>query len=586
MPLDMSQPLYWDEEDVLKWLGTFKGKFDKLYGKKFAAANLTGEALLKFEAASDLADAAGFGSKKKEAKDLRTIWQGISTLKEKTKGKNYLNAPYQEWDSAKFLAWLHSPTVNLGKHAERFKKVHSGDDYGSLLAGLTDEILEEKFLVADAGERKVFFASLEKLNVAYAANRGKGMLSNIFGDAGDSGGDGGAVAAAGGRKARVRPKGVGKLKFGLGSLALGGFNTGGSEAQERTRSTRDALDSADSTDEEAPVRSARAGAPETSASAVRGGPSGLGALSFKPRAAASPEGKADSSDAGNSTGKTSSHSRGGPKPKGVGGLSFGDMAKNRTPRRNTRGRRESLSLLESSDEEGNEINFSGSDEDDFFDENADLNASAGGQREKYSTGTFSDSGTFQLQGSHEINEYGILSNSAAVELRSYESKLENKLGGSPSHPHSSGSESKTDMPTTGRARSRSRDLRSPSDTIIMAHQIIQREQLGRGAGGIVYRAIHAPTLRVVALKKVRVQDATKKAQVMTEVEGLRCNMVDLHAPLGAVAPCPCLLTFHGAYTNPQSRSVSLLLEFMDGGDLNDFTEAGQKVPEPLLANIA
>ena len=82
------------------------------------------------------------------------------------------------------------------------------------------------------------------------------------------------------------------------------------------------------------------------------------------------------------------------------------------------------------------------------------------------------------------------------------------------------------------------------------------------------------------------QDATKKAQVMTEVEGLRCNMVDLHAPLGAVAPCPCLLTFHGAYTNPQSRSVSLLLEFMDGGDLNDFTEAGQKVPEPLLANIA
>lgn len=434
MPLDTSQPLYWDEEDVLKWLGTFKGKFDKLYGKKFAAANLTGEALLKLEAASDLADAAGFGSKKKEAKDLRTIWQGISTLKEKTKGKNYLSAPYQEWDSAKFLAWLHSPTVNLGKHAERFKKVHSGDDYGGLLASLTDEILEEKFLVTDAGERKVFFASLKKLNVAHAASRGKGMLSNIFGnddgadaDAGDSGG--GAAAAGAGRKTRVRPKGVGKLKFGLGSLALGGFNTGGSEAQQRTRSTRDALDSADSTDEEAPVRSARAGAPETSASAaVRGGPSlGLGALSFKPRAAASPEGKEDSSDAENiTTGKTSSHSRGGPKPKGVGGLSFGELAKNRSPRRNnTRSRRDSLALLESSDEEGNEINFSGSDEDDFFDENADLNASAGGgRREKYSTGTFSDSGTFQLQGSHEINEYGILSNSAAVELRSYESKLE------------------------------------------------------------------------------------------------------------------------------------------------------------------
>ena len=415
MPLDMSQPLHWDAEDVQKWLGSFKGKFQKLYGKKFADAQLTGASLLQLESANDLASTVGFGSKKKDQKDLRTIWQGISKLKDKTKENNYLSCPVSEWDATKFQAWLHSPDVDLGQHAERFKKVHSGDNFGALLESITDEELENKFLVSDPSERKTFFDQLEKVNVAFSASKGKGMLSSVFGgaskeakdeDDGDS-----AAGSVRGRRERVRPKGVGKLQFGLGSLALGGFNTGGSEAQPRVRSTRDALDSGGSTDEDTPVRSARAAAPD----AVEPRSGGVSSLALGPISF----GDAKASN---------TNSRGGPKPKGIGGLSFADMAKNRSPRRDSRARRQSLSLLEDSDEEGQDYNLGGSDEEgDMFDEDAGPGQTGGKPRDKYSTGTFSDSGTFQLQGSHEINEYGILSNSAALQLRSYESKLEVRL---------------------------------------------------------------------------------------------------------------------------------------------------------------
>ena len=112
MPLDLSQPLHWDEEDVLKWFGTLnKGKLLKGYSKKLTKANLDGPTLLGFENSEALSTALGFGSKRKELKDLRTIWQSLSTLKEKTKASNFLEVKFNHWDEAKFMAWLHSPQV-------------------------------------------------------------------------------------------------------------------------------------------------------------------------------------------------------------------------------------------------------------------------------------------------------------------------------------------------------------------------------------------------------------------------------------------------------------------------------------------
>jgi hypothetical protein len=48
------------------------------------------------------------------------------------------------------------------------------------------------------------------------------------------------------------------------------------------------------------------------------------------------------------------------------------------------------------------------------------------------------------------------------------------------------------------------------------------------------------------------------------------------------APCPYLTTFHGAYTSDDSTSVTLILELMDGGELQEFVSDGRSVPQHSL----
>eukprot|EP00750_Incisomonas_marina_P023398 INCI5032.9.p1 GENE.INCI5032.9~~INCI5032.9.p1 ORF type:complete len:508 (-),score=91.53 INCI5032.9:39-1562(-) len=64
-----------------------------------------------------------------------------------------------------------------------------------------------------------------------------------------------------------------------------------------------------------------------------------------------------------------------------------------------------------------------------------------------------------------------------------------------------------------------------------------------------------------------------------------CSAKSDHAPPRR-APCPYLTTFHGAYTSDDSTSVTLILELMDGGELQEFVSDGRRCSEPLLANTA
>ena len=44
--------------------------------------------------------------------------------------------------------------------------------------------------------------------------------------------------------------------------------------------------------------------------------------------------------------------------------------------------------------------------------------------------------------------------------------------------------------------------------------------LGKGAGGIVYKAVHVPSLRIVAIKKIAVFDQDKRHQMVRELKAL------------------------------------------------------------------
>ncbi|KAL6994391.1 Mitogen-activated protein kinase kinase 3 [Sarracenia purpurea var. burkii] len=98
--------------------------------------------------------------------------------------------------------------------------------------------------------------------------------------------------------------------------------------------------------------------------------------------------------------------------------------------------------------------------------------------------------------------------------------------------------------------------------------------IGSGASSIVQRAIHIPTHRILALKKINIFEKEKRQQLLTEIRML-CE-----------APChQGLVEFHGAFYTPDSGQISIALEYMDGGSLADVIRVRKCIPEPVLSSM-
>ena len=109
------------------------------------------------------------------------------------------------------------------------------------------------------------------------------------------------------------------------------------------------------------------------------------------------------------------------------------------------------------------------------------------------------------------------------------------------------------------------------------------EILGNGASGYVYAAVHKPTGRKVALKRINVFDKGKRHQLINDLRSLSKH------------ECPFLITFYGAMFD--EGSVKVALELMDIGSLKDVVTLSKKapswvegcmkpcVPEPVCSKI-
>ncbi|CAJ2665324.1 mitogen-activated protein kinase kinase 3 isoform X1 [Trifolium pratense] len=98
--------------------------------------------------------------------------------------------------------------------------------------------------------------------------------------------------------------------------------------------------------------------------------------------------------------------------------------------------------------------------------------------------------------------------------------------------------------------------------------------IGSGASSVVQRAMHIPTHRVLALKKINIFEKEKRQQLLTEIRTL-CE-----------APCnEGLVEFHGAFYTPDSGQISIALEYMDGGSLADILRTHRMIPEPILSSM-
>lgn len=98
--------------------------------------------------------------------------------------------------------------------------------------------------------------------------------------------------------------------------------------------------------------------------------------------------------------------------------------------------------------------------------------------------------------------------------------------------------------------------------------------IGSGASSVVQRAIHIPTHRILALKKINIFEKEKRQQLLTEIRML-CE-----------APCyQGLVEFHGAFYTPDSGQISIALEYMDGGSLADVIRVQKRIPESVLSSM-
>jgi serine/threonine protein kinase len=106
-------------------------------------------------------------------------------------------------------------------------------------------------------------------------------------------------------------------------------------------------------------------------------------------------------------------------------------------------------------------------------------------------------------------------------------------------------------------------------------EVESNSYLGRGAGGIVTRAIHKPTGIPLAIKQVQLYDKGKRDQMMNDIRALV-----------EAQQCPYLLRLYAAYYHNETGRVHLALELMDVGSLEDvLKQLKDPIPERFLSAI-
>ena len=113
---------------------------------------------------------------------------------------------------------------------------------------------------------------------------------------------------------------------------------------------------------------------------------------------------------------------------------------------------------------------------------------------------------------------------------------------------------------------------NPKKFTLLYGELVIGEVIGRGSTSIVLHAYHAPSGTPLALKVINVYEKGKREQLIREIETLYN------------AQCPNLITFYGAFH--REGSVTIALEYMDGGSLANVLDQIGSIPQSVLANVA
>lgn len=109
--------------------------------------------------------------------------------------------------------------------------------------------------------------------------------------------------------------------------------------------------------------------------------------------------------------------------------------------------------------------------------------------------------------------------------------------------------------------------------------------IGRGTAGVVTKCLHVTALRIVAVKAVQKFDATKRESTVAEIRALHKRMIAFTDTRGEDSSS--IVGFFDAFLPSSGGSVNLVLEWMDGGSLEDLVERkkkeGKQLPEDFIS---
>ena len=110
--------------------------------------------------------------------------------------------------------------------------------------------------------------------------------------------------------------------------------------------------------------------------------------------------------------------------------------------------------------------------------------------------------------------------------------------------------------------------------------------LGQGSSSIVYKSLILNRLCVVAEKVFIIGDSKKKIQLFRELQSLK-SICSQKTENGINAPviCPFIVQLLEVFSNPQDGTLSLCLEYMDCGSLENVVQNGGCRDESVLSSI-
>ena len=115
-----------------------------------------------------------------------------------------------------------------------------------------------------------------------------------------------------------------------------------------------------------------------------------------------------------------------------------------------------------------------------------------------------------------------------------------------------------------------------------AYPLCRLDMIGRGSTTTVYKAVLLSSLVLCAEKVIVVREKSRRVKLFKELQSLKTLLVDGNGR----AKCAHLVMLYDIIPNPRDGTLSLCVEYMDGGSLQDLINIGVYQDLIDIQNIA